>query len=85
MKKIGIIICARCETCGGKCFRAIRERVGAFSGYPKDKPAEIVGTSPIPLKYMKIQEQLDLWKEAGMEELASPLMREDPRIMEAYN
>jgi predicted metal-binding protein len=46
MKKIGIIICARYQTCGGgKCFRALRERAGGFSRYPKDVPVEIVGFS----------------------------------------
>jgi predicted metal-binding protein len=41
--KIGIIICHRYHTCaGGKCFRAAREREGAFNIY-KDKEIEIVG------------------------------------------
>lgn len=40
--KIGIIICDRYHTCaGGKCFRALQERVGAFYLYA-GKPAEIV-------------------------------------------
>ena len=39
--KIGIIICDRYHTCaGGKCFRAFRDREGAFSIY-KDQEAEI--------------------------------------------
>ena len=46
MKKIGIIICARYQDCGGgKCFRSVGERVGGFSGYSKDEPVEIVGYS----------------------------------------
>ncbi len=46
MKRIGIIICARYQNCGGgKCFRAMRERHGAFSIYPADEPLEIVGYS----------------------------------------
>jgi predicted metal-binding protein len=46
MKKIGIIICGRYKTCGGgKCLRALRERVGAFARYPKDEPVEVVGYS----------------------------------------
>jgi predicted metal-binding protein len=46
MKKIGIIICARYKDCGGgKCFRALRERRGAFSIYPAEEPVEIVGYS----------------------------------------
>lgn len=41
--KIGIIICDRYKSCaGGKCFRSIRERVGAFDVY-KDKDVELVG------------------------------------------
>lgn len=41
--KIGIIICQRYNTCaGGKCFRALRNREGAFSIYKK-KDLEIVG------------------------------------------
>ncbi|MDH5467945.1 MAG: CGGC domain-containing protein [Candidatus Aminicenantes bacterium] len=46
MKKIGIIICGRYQDCGGgKCFRAIRERVGGFSQYPVDEQVEVVGYS----------------------------------------
>ncbi|MDZ7626707.1 MAG: CGGC domain-containing protein [Ignavibacteriaceae bacterium] len=41
--KIGIIICDRYKSCaGGKCFRSIRERTGAFDIY-KDKEVELVG------------------------------------------
>lgn len=43
MVKIGIIICDRYRTCaGGKCFRALREREGAFSNY-KNEDVELVG------------------------------------------
>jgi predicted metal-binding protein len=46
MKKIGIIICARYQGCGGgKCFRALKERVGGFSQYPAAEDVEIVGYS----------------------------------------
>lgn len=39
--KIGIIICDRYHTCaGGKCFRALQNREGAFEMY-KDKDAEL--------------------------------------------
>lgn len=49
MKKIGIIICSRYQDCGGgKCFRAIRERVGSFSGYPESESVEVVGYPPCP-------------------------------------
>ncbi len=41
--KIGIIICDRYKSCaGGKCFRSLKERVGAFSNY-QGKEVEIVG------------------------------------------
>ncbi len=41
--KIGIIICDRYKSCaGGKCFRAIRERVGGFDIY-RDKDVELIG------------------------------------------
>ncbi len=41
--KIGIIICARYKDCaGGKCFRAMKNREGAFDIY-KDQDIELVG------------------------------------------
>ena len=41
--KIGIIICDRYRQCaGGKCFRAMRNREGAFEKY-KDDGVELVG------------------------------------------
>jgi predicted metal-binding protein len=147
MKKIGIIICGRYQDCGGgKCFRALRERVGAFAVYPKDEPVEIVGysycggcpggnveyvpeemkkngaevihlatglvvgyppcprirqfkqfietywdipvvigTHPIPLKYLEAHQKLSFWKKTNMEELAGNLMEEDISIMKDYN
>ena len=43
-KKIGIIICDRYRNCGGgKCFRALQNREGAFDIYAKDEPLELVG------------------------------------------
>jgi predicted metal-binding protein len=43
MKKIGIIICDRYASCaGGKCFRALREREGAFAAY-RGEEVELVG------------------------------------------
>jgi len=147
MKKIGIIICGRYQECGGgKCFRALRERVGGFACYPKDEQVEIVGYSycggcpggnieyvpeemkkngaevihlatglvvgyppcprirhfktfiethygipvvigshPIPLKYMEAHEKLPFWKQSNMEAIAGDLMKEDKSIMEDYN
>jgi predicted metal-binding protein len=41
--KIGIIVCDRYKSCaGGKCFRSLRERAGAFSIY-KDIEVEVAG------------------------------------------
>lgn len=147
MLKIGIIICARYQTCGGgKCFRALKERAGAFARYSKDEELEIVGysycggcpggnvehvpeemkkngaqvihlatglvvgyppcphlrefkefiekqygipvvvgTHPIPFKYMTAHEGLSFWKDAEIESLAGDLMREDRATMKAYN
>jgi predicted metal-binding protein len=147
MKKIGIIICARYKDCGGgKCFRALQERHGAFSVYPVGEPVEIVGystcggcpggnveyvpaefkkngaevvhlatglvvgyppcphirqfktfiesqyglpvvigTHPIPQKYMEAHEKLPFWKEADMAEIVKPLLDEPEEIKTAYN
>ncbi len=42
--KVGIIICDRYKSCaGGKCFRAMSNREGAFDSYGKDDAVEIVG------------------------------------------
>ena len=147
MKKIGIIICGRYQSCGGgKCFRAVRERAGGFARYPKDEQLEVVGfsycggcpggnieyvpeemkkngaevvhlatglvvgyppcprirqfrefieqryglpvvvgTHPIPLKYLEVHSKLPFWKNTKMEELAGDLMNEDKAVMESYN
>jgi predicted metal-binding protein len=45
----------------------------------------VVGTHPIPLKYLNTHEKLSAWKSMKMEELAGDLMGEDKQIMEAYN
>jgi predicted metal-binding protein len=147
MKKIGIIICARYQGCGGgKCFRALRERHGAFSPYPAAEPVEIVGysscggcpggnvehvlpeflkngaqavhlatglvvgyppcpyirqfkafierqyglpvvvgTHPIPLKYLEAHRKLPFWEQAGMKEVAADLLAESRAMMQAYD
>jgi predicted metal-binding protein len=147
MKKIGIIICGRYQECGGgKCFRAVRERVGGFARYSKDESVEIVGysycggcpggnieyvpeemlkngaevihlatglvvgyppcprirqfkefieshyglpvvigTHPIPLKYLEAHNELSFWDKMNMKDMAGDLMKEDKSIMEAYN
>ena len=45
----------------------------------------VVGTHPIPMKYLEVQNRLPFWREMEMEKLAGMLMYEDPEIMEAYN
>ncbi|MCU0577822.1 MAG: CGGC domain-containing protein [Desulfobacterota bacterium] len=147
MMKIGIIICDRYRGCGGgKCFRAVRERRGAFACYPADEtvevvgysscggcpggnveyvPAEmkkngaevihlatgfivgyppcphttdfkefietqfglsvVVGTHPIPLKYLTAHGKLEFWERSNMRELAGSLMDEDCLVMRAYD
>ncbi len=147
MKKIGILICARYRDCGGgKCFRALRERLGAFSAYPTGDPVEVIGystcggcpggnvehvmeemkkngaevihlatgmvvgyppcpninrfkafietvhglpvvigTHPIPQKYMDAHTQLPFWRECNMAETAQALLAEPAEIKTAYN
>jgi predicted metal-binding protein len=147
MKKIGIIICGRYQNCGGgKCFRALRERVGAFSIYPKNEEIEIagfsfcggcpggnieyvpeemkkngvevihlatgfivgyppctrtayfkqyieqvyklnviIGTHPIPLKYLENHQLLRAWDKENFKKMIGHLLKEDRKIMEAYN
>ncbi len=42
--KIGIIICDQYKNCaGGKCFKAVRNREGAFKIYSHDEDLEVVG------------------------------------------
>jgi len=45
----------------------------------------VIGTHPIPLKYLDNHKKLSFWKNTRMDELASDLMKEDQKIMEAYN
>jgi predicted metal-binding protein len=41
--KVGIVICDRYSSCaGGKCFRSLQEREGAFARY-KDREVALVG------------------------------------------
>lgn len=147
MTRIGIIICGRYQGCGGgKCFRALRERRGAFARYAPGEQVEIVGystcggcpggnveyvpeemkkngaevihlatgflvgyppcpninrfktfiessfgipvvigTHPIPQKYMDRHDNLPFWKEQDIFTLAKPLMDEPHEIKLAYN
>jgi predicted metal-binding protein len=45
----------------------------------------VIGTHPIPMKYLDNHKNLPFWKQTNMEKLAGDLMKEDPKIMEAYN
>jgi len=145
LKKIGIIICARYESCGGgKCLRSVKEHVGGFSRYPEDISLDVVGfgqcggcpgvnveyvpeemkkngaevihlatgfvvgyppcpytiyfknfiesfyeipvvigTHPIPLKYLKAHKKLPSIKE--IQKVAPYLLDEDKIIMKDYN
>jgi hypothetical protein len=47
--------------------------------------AVVVGTHPIPLKYLDVHRKLPFWDQANMEELVGGLLREDAAVMEAYN
>jgi predicted metal-binding protein len=144
-KKIGIFICDRYSRCGGgKCFRAMRERVGAFNRY-KDCEIELVGytscdgcpggnieyavdemlkngveiihlatglivgyppcpridyfqkyieqkynlevvlgTHPIPQKYLDMHEKLGTWNSKRWQKIIKPVLA-DPIIRKDYN
>ena len=45
----------------------------------------VVGTHPIPMKYLKVHRNLPFWKEAKMDKLAGHLLKEDHAIMSAYD
>ena len=45
----------------------------------------VVGTHPIPQKYVDRHEQLPFWAECGMDRLAGNLLDEAPDIKAAYN
>jgi predicted metal-binding protein len=45
----------------------------------------IVGTHPIPLKYLNTHSQLPFWEREQMNEIAAHLLAESPEVMEAYN
>ncbi len=45
----------------------------------------VIGTHPIPTKYMEPHKKLSFWEKTGMDELAADLMKEDVAVMESYN
>lgn len=147
MKKIGIIICGRYQSCGGgKCLRALRKRAGAFSIYGPEEEVElvgysncggcpvgnieyvpeemvkngaeaihlatglvvgyppcprindfkafiesrykipvVVGTHPVPMKYLKEHSKLPYWDRMNMRQVASALFQDDEATMRSYD
>ena len=47
--------------------------------------AVVVGTHPIPLKYLQTHDQLPFWEQANMKDIAGHLLAEPPEVMESYN
>jgi hypothetical protein len=45
----------------------------------------VVGTHPIPLKYLKTHDKLPFWDETDMRAVAGELLDEERQVMEAYN
>ena len=45
----------------------------------------IVGTHPIPLKYLEAHRKLPFWERMEMRAIAGVLMDESSKVMEAYN
>jgi len=45
----------------------------------------VVGTHPIPLKYLRVHERLNFWKPLRMRELAAELFEDDEATMRAYD
>lgn len=45
----------------------------------------VVGTHPVPLKYLEAHQQLPFWERAGMDAIAGALLDESREVMEGYN
>ena len=45
----------------------------------------VVGTHPIPLKYLSAHEKLSFWKDSEMQSLAGDLIAEDRTVMKSYD
>jgi predicted metal-binding protein len=45
----------------------------------------VVGTHPIPLKYLQTHNQLPFWGEVNMKDIAGHLLAETRDVMESYN
>ncbi len=61
-------------------IRQFKEFIESHFGLPV-----VIGTHPIPLKYLEAHDKLSFWKKMNMEEIASDLMAEDREIMKSYN
>jgi len=61
-------------------IRRFREFIQTVHGLPV-----VIGTHPIPLKYLEAHRALPFWTESRMEELAGELMLEPREVMQAYN
>jgi predicted metal-binding protein len=78
---------------------AIHLATGLVVGYPpcprirqfkqlieeRYKVPVVIGTHPIPMKYLNVHENLPFWTQMRMQELAGDLMEEDRAVMEDYN
>ena len=62
-------------------------RIRQFKSFieEKYKIPVVIGTHPIPLKYLETHRHLPFWDQMRMKELASSLMEEDRTVMEDYN
>ena len=45
----------------------------------------VLGTHPIPRKYLDAHQRLPFWKASRMNDIAGPLLAEERDVMEAYN
>jgi len=45
----------------------------------------VIGTHPIPLKYLEAHKKLPFWEKMDMETVVDDLLKEDKSIMEEYN
>ena len=45
----------------------------------------VVGTHPIPLKYLLTHNQLPFWEQVNMKDIAGHLLAEPREVMESYN
>ena len=96
---VGIVLVGMWNEMKKNCAEAIHLATGLVVGYPPCPRIRhfkeyiethyeipiVIGTHPIPLKYMEIHKKLSFWEKMNMEALAGHLMQEDEKIMETYN